>query len=229
MNDVIRDVPDAPVLPGRDRPFIDPFLATEREAAAQGGEVVLLPDGTLQVRKNGQVIEGTRLPAERFAAPTSARRRHEQATVGDMGRRGVRWVDTLVPVDGARRAGMTIPDGAPDGWYVVTARSRAHGDYLHAVVALLEETGLYHVYLWRYVCREDGEDTALSLADFLGRLPTLTHHGVHVYTTHHGTVLCLSQQPLGGLPHLDTALARTLQWLEGAGYAVRGRRFPYAC
>ena len=103
-----------------------------------------------------------------------------------------------------------------------------HGDYLHGIVALLEETGLYHVFLWQYVCKEEGEDTLLSLTGFLDRLPTLTRHGVHVYTTREGTILCLSQRPLGGLVALDSALARTTQWLEGAGYAVRGRRFPYA-
>jgi hypothetical protein len=229
MNDLTRQSTGDPVLPRRDSPLIDPFLAAEHEAALDGDEVVLMPNGTLQVRKSGQVIEGTVLPTERFAAPITSRRRQEQAAVLQLAHRDTRWLDTLVPVDRARLAGLPIPDDAPDGWYFVTARSRAHGDYLHAIVALLQETGLYHVHLWCYVCHEDGEDTVLSLPDFLGRLPTLTHHGVHVYTGRRGTVLCLSRQPLGGLAELDTTLARTIQWLEGAGHAVRGRRFPYAC
>jgi hypothetical protein len=217
-----------PELPRNRQPIIDPFLSAEQEADLGHGDVVLMPDGRLAVRRRGTVIQGTVLPSERFAAPTARRRRVEQALVAEMARRGTRWLDTLVPVEGARQRGLPLPRGAPDGWYFCTARSRVHGDYLHGIVALLEETGLYHVYLWQYVCHESGEDTLLSITAFLGRLPTLTPHGVHVYTTRDGTVLCLSEQPLGGLAGLDTALARATQWLEGASHAVRGRRFPYA-
>ena len=229
MDDRTRQAPayDDLVLPQGGKPLIDPFLFAEREAATGGGDIVLLPDGRLEIRRHGRVIEGTVLPSERFAAPTAARRA-EQSLVLDLARNGTRWLQTLVPVDQARRRGIAIPNGAPDGWYFCTARSRTFGDYLHGIATLLNETGLYHAYLWRYVCHEHGEDTLLSLKDFLGRLPTLTHHGVHVYTTSRGTVLCLSQRPLGGLPRLDTTLARSFQWLEGAGHAVRGRRFPYA-
>ncbi len=227
-NRVVRSEAAVPFTSDDVESWIDPFQSAERDARRAGGEVVLLPDGTVEVRSAGTVVHGTVLPAERFAAPSVARRAQEACVVRELAARGTRWLACLATVDRARERGLAIPAAAPEGWYFRTARSQRHGDYLHAIVALLQETALYHVYLWAYVCHDSGRDTLVPLKAFLGRVPTLTHHGVHVYTTTDGVVLCLSAGPLGGLPRLDTALARAVQWQEGAGYAMRGRRFPYA-
>ena len=81
-----------PLLPLGGQPVIDPFLSAVGEARLSDGEVVLMPDGRLEVRTRGRVIEGTVLPAERFAAPTTVRRSAEQAVVAEMARRGTRWL-----------------------------------------------------------------------------------------------------------------------------------------
>lgn len=220
--------PETHVLNNRCDEWEDPFLAARAVADRHRGDVVLLPDGRLAVSRHDRVIEGTVLPSERFAAPTAVRRREEEEVVRRLVRQQTRWLTTLIPVDRARLRGWSIPADAPEGWYLHTARSPGFGDHLHAIVALLDQTGLYHVYLCRYICHHDGIDSVMPLEQVLGRLDTVTGHGIHVYTTSEGLVLCLSRRSLGGLPGFDGALARTVLWLEGAAHAVRGRAFPYA-